>query len=81
MAIISTQMTGIVRDLAVIGGKVDALDTKIDTRTDALNVKFDAMDAKQQRAEGVLAVVRFLGISGVVVAVAALLKAFGAPIP
>ena len=70
LAVLSTQVSSIATDVARIGVKVDTLDSKM-----------DVLDAKQQRAEGVLAVVRFLGVSGVVVGVAALLKAFGAPLP
>lgn len=74
-------MTGIVRDIAVLSGKVDALDTKIDVRTTTLDSKIDAMDAKQQRFEGVLQVVRFIGFSGLGVAVWAMLRASGIQVP
>lgn len=62
--------------LAVLSSEVSSL--KINTV--AINVKLDAIDTKLDKAEGVLAIVRWLGISGVTIAVVALLKTFGAPI-
>ena len=70
LAVLSNQVSNVATELAKVAVKVDTLDSKM-----------DILDAKQQRAEGVLAVVRFLGVSGVLVAIVALAKAFGAPLP
>ena len=42
-----------------------------------IDKKVDSMYIKMQRIEGVVAVVRFLGIGGVLIAIFALAKAFG----
>ena len=49
----------------------------VDGKITSLTTKVDGMDDKMQRIEGVVAIVRFLGVGGVVIAAAALLKAFG----
>lgn len=43
----------------------------------AIDAKVDTLDHKMQRAEGVLSVVRWLGVGGVSIATVALLRAFG----
>lgn len=66
--------------VAVIATKLDQVATSvaaIDTKVDRMDAKVDSVDAKMQRIEGVVAVVRWLGVGGVAIAIVALLKAFG----
>ena len=60
-----------------IGGLVSKVDT-LSTSVASLDVKVDGMNRKLDRFEGVLAVVRYLGVGGVSIAIVALLKSFGA---
>ncbi len=59
--------------VAVIATKLDQVVATVGN----IDGKVDNLDAKMQRVEGVVAVVRWLGVGGVVIAVVALLKAFG----
>jgi len=60
--------------------QIGALSVKVDMVTASLasvDAKVDSLDAKMSRFEGVLSVVRYLGIGGVSIAVIALFRAFG----
>ncbi len=59
--------------MAVIATKLDTVVASVSS----IDVKVDSLDAKMQRVEGVVALVRWLGAAGVAIAVVALLKAFG----
>ncbi len=59
--------------VAVIATKVDQLVTSVS----GIDLKVDSLDAKMQRVEGVVAVVRWLGLGGVAIAIVALAKSFG----
>ena len=59
--------------MAIIATKVDALLPIVGS----IEGKVDNLDAKMQRVEGVVAVVRWIGLGGVCIAVVALLKSFG----
>jgi hypothetical protein len=50
---------------------------EVKTAVVALDIKVDTITATVERAQGVLAVVRWLGVGGVAIAVVALLKSFG----
>jgi hypothetical protein len=66
--------------VAVIATKVDAIDGKLDKadlKLSALDSKVDAIEGSMQQMKGVIAVVRFLGLGGVAIALVALLRAFG----
>jgi hypothetical protein len=59
--------------VAIISTKVDQVVASVS----GIDLKVDSLDAKMQRVEGVVALVRWLGAAGVAIAVIALLKAFG----
>ena len=59
--------------VAIIATKLDQVGLSVS----AIDLKVDSLDAKMQRVEGVVALVRWLGAAGVAIAVIALLKAFG----
>ncbi len=59
--------------MAIIATKVD----QVVSTVASIDGKVDTLDAKMQRVEGVVAVVRWLGLGGLTVALIALLKAFG----
>lgn len=66
VAVIATKLDQVASSVAAIDQKVDRMDAKV-----------DIVDSKMQRIEGVVAVVRWLGVGGVAIAVVALLKSFG----
>ncbi len=57
----------------MIATKVDQLVSSVS----GIDLKVDSLDAKMQRVEGVVAVVRWLGLGGVAIAIVALAKSFG----
>ena len=73
MAVISTKIDAMANAIATVDSKVGGVDTKVNV----LDAKVDTLDGKMQRIEAVVAIVRFLGIGGVAIAILALLKAFG----
>lgn len=66
LAVLSTQLGTVAIAVTRLEGAVGHLDGKVDT-----------LDAKVQRAEGVLSLVRWLGVSGVIVALVALARSAG----
>jgi predicted nucleic acid-binding Zn-ribbon protein len=60
--------------------KVDTLSTelqKVDTKVERMELAVDQISSKIDRSEGVLAVVRWLGVGGVTIAILALARSFG----
>lgn len=72
VAVIATKIDQLVIGQVALVSSVE----KIDGKVGALDTKVDTLDGKMQRIETVVAIVRFLGVSGVVIAAVALMKAF-----
>lgn len=66
IAALTVQVQNVATDVIRVAGRVEGLDTKVDN-----------LASKLDRFEGVLGVVRFLGLGGVAIAAVALLRAFG----